>query len=203
MVNIYRDFNLSTHTTLEELAATFPDKTLDPLVVVPKGLKVRTALKACARQAIKTVPYLLALRRAQLNTLLKKCIISLRAQPGLCGPKFPLVMALASLAREEIHQYYRHSGKISIRRDCRSMYVYDEYVSTLTNGEPSDIGYLIANSVRLTNLGTCMCVYVHVRISACINVYVCKYVCIYVCMCARDQPPPSSPFHSQSESSAS
>ena len=143
---------MSTHTVLEELAATFPDKTLDPLVFVPKGLKIRTSLKACARKAVKQVPHLLTLRRTVLNTLLTRVIISIRAKPGLVGPKFPLLMALASLAKDEIHQYYRHLGKISIRKDCKSLYVYDDYISTLTNSHMSDIGYLLANSVRLINL---------------------------------------------------
>jgi len=168
VVNIYRDFNLSTHATLETLSETFPDKTLDPLVVVPKSLKIRTTLKQSARQAVKTVPHLLTLRRTILNTLMNKCITSLRSQPGLLGPKFPLVMALASLVREEIHQYYRHLGKIIIRKDCKSMYVYDDYVSTLTNGVLSDVGHLLANSIRLSNLGTlsmfCVCVCVSVSV---------------------------------------
>ena len=152
VVNIYRDFNFSVHTALEELSLTFPDKTLDPAVVVPKGLKLKTTLKASARHAVKGTPDLHTYRRSVLNTQLHKCLVTLRASPGLVAPKLPLLQALASLARDEIHSYYRHLGKIAIRRDCKSLYRYEEYISTLTNSEISDVGLLLANLVRLTNL---------------------------------------------------
>ncbi len=141
---VFRDFNLGVHTTLEKLATTFPDATLDPTVIVPRGLKLKTMLKNIAKRAVMTASSYHTKRRVHLISLLSRILSLIEQSPGLVAPKFPLISAVASLAKDEILCYYRHlGGKVPVRRDCKKHYRPEQFASY-------DIGSLIGNLCLVT-----------------------------------------------------
>jgi hypothetical protein len=140
---IFRDFNLMIHRTLEDLALAFPDPALDPLITVPKGYKLKTTLKHIARHATMTCAHYHVQRRTYLTAVLARVHSLIQQSPGLVGPKMPLITAVASLAREEVLWYYRHLGKVKIRKDCKKFHDPSLYVAY-------DIAELVGELCRLT-----------------------------------------------------
>ena len=153
VINIFRDFNLSIHTEFEKLSIIYPNPTLDPEVVIPKGLKLKTTLKNSARVAVSTSAFVHSKRRIFLTHILQRTYNLVKTLPGIIGPKLPLIIALCSLAREELHFYFRHLGKISVRKDCKKYYKYNIFQGQDGQaGGGMDISPLLAVLVRMTNI---------------------------------------------------
>ena len=129
------------HVVLERLTLSFPDKTLDPLIVLPKGYKLKTTLKHIARHATRTAP-IITQRRVYLVSVLQESQPS-RAVPGPGRTQASPITAVASLSREEILWYYRHLGKVKVRKDCKKFHNPGLYITY-------DIAELVGELCRVT-----------------------------------------------------
>ncbi len=163
VVHVFRDFCMSIHVVLEAMSLSYPDPALDPLVVIPKGVKLKTTLKHIARIAVTSSDSYHRARRIYLTNVLERFVAFLRQCPGLVAPKFPQLLCLAAFAKEEVLCYYRHlSGSVRVRRDCKKYYTYDNFISM-------DIGPAVASLQRLTDV---------MRASRCLVInYYSEYLC--------------------------
>jgi hypothetical protein len=128
------------------MSLSYPDPGLDPLVVVPKGVKLKTTLKHIARIAVSSADSHHRARRIYLTNVLERFLDVMKQCPGLVAPRFPQLLCLASLAREEVLSYYRHlSIAVKVRKDCKKYYKPEEFISM-------DIAPAVAALQRFTDM---------------------------------------------------
>lgn len=124
VLNVFRDTTLNIHTEFESLYNNFPTK--KDAVTVPKGFKIKNILKELSKVAVSSVGMRHLERRSFIRAEIKNLKHILLAVPGLLGPKFPVVLAAASMAKYEILHYFRHLG-LDCRKDSKKYLNGDHY----------------------------------------------------------------------------
>jgi len=124
VVNVFRDTTLNLHAELESLYSSYPSKRDN--VTVPKGFKVKNIIKEFARVAVQSVGMRHQERRSFIHAEVKNLRHLLTAVPGLLGPKFPVVLAAASMAKSELLHYFRHLS-MDARKDVKKYMNGDHY----------------------------------------------------------------------------
>jgi hypothetical protein len=97
----------------------------DTAVIIPKGLKIKNVLKDVAKVAATSIGAIHQARRSFVHAEVANLNHIFTAVPGLLGPKFPMVIAAASLAKAEIMHYFRHLGQ-EPRRDVKKHFNADQ-----------------------------------------------------------------------------
>jgi hypothetical protein len=111
----------------------------------PSGFKFKKILKETSRLAITTNGIRSRTRRSYLLSELTSLNHLLSTVPGIVAPRYPQVVAIASLIRAEIINYFRVYDLLtakSIRKDTRKFYVAEDY-------EDHDIILLLAEIRKL------------------------------------------------------
>jgi NCK-associated protein 1 len=122
---VYKNLQtLNIHSELDNLYTNFPSKKDN--VPIPKNLKVKNVLKELAKVAVQTIGVRHQERRSYVHAELKNVKHILAAVPGLVGPKFPIVMAAAAMAKSEILHYFRHLNA-DTRKDVKKYQNTDHY----------------------------------------------------------------------------
>ena len=121
---------------LERISLSFPSPTDNLMAVqLPKGTKLKNILKTVSRTSVAGAGLRQKERRSFLETELGNLNRMVAAVPGLLGPKFPMLMAAAALARSELVAYFRHAEGVGLRKDSKAHYTpslyYAEDVSSL------------------------------------------------------------------------
>lgn len=93
---------------------------------IPKNLKIKNVLKELAKVAVQTIGVRHQERRSFVHAELKNLKHILAAVPGLVGPKFPIVLAAAAMAKSEILHYFRHLNA-DTRKDVKKYQNNDHY----------------------------------------------------------------------------
>lgn len=105
-IKIHNGLSLNIHGELDNMSQVFPAK--GEKFDIPKGFVFRSMLKEVAKEATKTCGLSMITRRAMLQQELATMNRLLTYIPGAMAPKFPQILALASLARAEVLSYFRH-----------------------------------------------------------------------------------------------
>lgn len=84
-------------------------------ITVPKGFKLKSALKGISRASVSTAGLNMRARRSVVNAELSALIHLIRATPGLVGPKCPALLAAAGMARAELLSFFRHADSLGIQ----------------------------------------------------------------------------------------
>lgn len=96
---------------------------------VSRTYKLRPILQEIAKEATINTGLVHRERRAYLRGELANMNGLFSLSPGLLGPKFPQVVAAASLARSEIHHYFCHAGQ-ETRKDMKKFFSTEGYQPT-------------------------------------------------------------------------
>mmetsp|Transcript_19229 Transcript_19229/g.57121 ORF Transcript_19229/g.57121 Transcript_19229/m.57121 type:complete len:1269 (+) Transcript_19229:282-4088(+) len=107
VVSVYRDATLNAHSELEALGKWFPPRGYPGRW--PKDLKLAKLFKEWSKQATLMSGLYHRERRGYLLGELEIMQGLLTAVPGLAGPKAPLALAGAALARDELLWALRHA----------------------------------------------------------------------------------------------
>ncbi len=97
-------------------------------MIIPKGLKVKNILKDIAKVAASSIGAIHQARRSYVHAEICNLNHLISAVPGLIAPKFPMILAAASMAKGEIMHYFRHLGQ-EPRRDVKKYFNADQYKS--------------------------------------------------------------------------
>ena len=115
---------LNIHAEFESLYTSFPSKKDN--IVVPKNLKIKSVLKELAKVAVVSIGTRHQERRSYIHAEVKNLRHILNAVPGLVGPKFPVVLTAAAIAKAEILHYFRHLHA-DTRKDVQKYQNSDHY----------------------------------------------------------------------------
>jgi hypothetical protein len=122
--------SLNIHLELERISLVFPGPSDNPASLqLPKGAKLKILLKDISRASVTSAGLKQRERRSYLETELAGLNRLITAVPGLLGPKFPMVLACASLARGELVAYFRHAEGVAVRKDSKNHYSAQTYAA--------------------------------------------------------------------------
>jgi len=127
VVTLYRELNINLHGELESIFSVYPSK--KDTISVPKGFKIKNILKDFATTAVQSVGIKHRERRSFILAEVKNLLHLAQAVPGLLGPKFPVYVAAASMARAEILHYFRHRP-LECRKDVKKHLNGTDYFCT-------------------------------------------------------------------------
>lgn len=110
------------------MSQVFPNTT-DNLAAMqlPKGFKLKNLLKTVSRSSVASAGLLQKERRSFLEAELSNLNKLVAAVPGLLGPKLPMFLATAALAKSELVAYFRHAEGVVVRKDSKQHYVAAQY----------------------------------------------------------------------------
>jgi hypothetical protein len=113
---------------LERISEVFPSATDNLMALqLPKGTKLKNILKGISRASVAGAGLRQKERRSYLEAELANLNRLIAAVPGLLGPKFPMLLAAAALAKSEVVAYFRHAEGVVIRKDSKQHYVPTQY----------------------------------------------------------------------------
>lgn len=141
VVEIYRELTLNVHIEFESIFNAYPSKR--DTVVIPKGFKVKTLLKEVAKVAVINTGNNHQEKRSYIHAEVTNLNNILRSVPGLLGPKFPVIVAAASMAKAEVLHYFRHLGQ-EARKDVRKYFNVDTFRSKNISVLINDLNLLIS-----------------------------------------------------------
>lgn len=122
-MTIFREEVFSIHAELEKISYEYISKKDAPHISITPGFKLKTALRSVAKEAAKTAGLRARSRRSYLHSELKSVNLLLKTIPGLMAPKLPQILALSSLVKTEIVDFFVHlEGQDNIRKDIRKHY---------------------------------------------------------------------------------
>ena len=139
---IHNGLVLNVHEEFSVISQIFPSKT--EKYECPKGFSLKAALKDVAKLATKTCGLVHIARRAFLKEEVTTLTRVIGCIPGAVGPKFPQILAAASLARSEVLSYFRHLRE-ETRKECKKHLVSAHYKTAA-----SDLPPLLAELGNLT-----------------------------------------------------
>lgn len=115
---------MNIHSEFESLYNNFPSR--KDTITVPKNFKIKNILRDLSKVAVSSVGMRHIERRSYIRAEIKNLKHILQAVPGLLGPKFPVVLTAASIAKAEILHYFRHLG-LDCRKDSKKYLVGDHF----------------------------------------------------------------------------
>lgn len=123
MVTLYRDIVINIHQEFESISN---GNQIKKDTNVARNYKLKPFLKEIAKDAVMRTGLIHRERRTLLRGELSNLNNLFSLSPGLLGPKFPMAMAAASLARSELLHYFSHIGQ-DVRKDVKKSYNPDDY----------------------------------------------------------------------------
>ncbi|CAM9699705.1 unnamed protein product [Pylaiella littoralis] len=121
IIPVFRDVTLNLHAEVEKMVAWFPPKNTSLTLSLPTDMKLKKYMKGIAKEAAAGCALTHRERRAYLREQVKALAALVGAEPGMLGPKFPMVLAACKLAKEEIIWYCQHSLQGSGKRASKAV----------------------------------------------------------------------------------
>jgi len=128
-VDVFRGQALNIHAEMEKLSQFFPPKGMSLPILGKKKLK--DYLKDLKKAVGTSSGIKQKRRRYYIIGELERLINIVQRVPGLLGPKFPIIFAALSLARNEVMCYWRHLGQSTGKKGQDSTQYDDQNISTL------------------------------------------------------------------------
>jgi NCK-associated protein 1 len=123
VVTLYRDLVINIHQEFESITN---GSQIKKDTNVARNYKLKPLLKEIAKDAVVRTGCVHRERRTFLRGELANLTNLFALSPGLLGPKFPMVFAIASLARSELLHFFCHVGQ-EARKDVKKSHSPEDY----------------------------------------------------------------------------
>jgi len=144
-IKIHNGIVLNLHEEFNSITLVYPSKT--EKYECSKGFSLKSSLRDIAKHATKNCGTKKSKRRAIIKEELENINKLIACIPGALAPKFPQIMAAASLARAEILSYFRHLG-LETRKDC-SKHLMADHFKTSTLDTPNLLAELMKLNIKV------------------------------------------------------
>eukprot|EP00752_Nemacystus_decipiens_P003733 g3439.t1 len=121
IVPVFRDVTLNLHAEVEKMVLWFPSKNTTLTLSLPPETKLKKYMKAIGKEATAGCALRHRERRAYAREQVKALAALVGTEPGMLGPKLPMVLAACKLAKQEIVWYCQHSAQGSGKRTSKGL----------------------------------------------------------------------------------
>lgn len=163
IIPLWRDLSINIHEELEIISFIFPNPS-DNLLAITKGVKLSSILKGLSRASLAAVGIAQQSKRSYIEAELNTLNQLIATVPGLIGPKFPMLLTVATLAKNELVAYFRHADSITsngsnslyLRKDSKiffnqNLYTTEDAVASLWYELSQAIVLIKKHSVLINN----------------------------------------------------
>ncbi|CAM9877910.1 unnamed protein product, partial [Ectocarpus sp. 12 AP-2014] len=151
IIPVFRDVTLNLHSEVEKMVAWFPPKNSTLTLSLPPDVKLKKYMKGIGKEASATCALKHRERRAYLREQVKALAALVGSEPGMLGPKLPMVLAACKLAKQEIVWYCQHSAQGSGKRQGKGLPepILPDPLITVLIGE---LDVLVSSIVKYTSV---------------------------------------------------
>ncbi|CAM9705501.1 unnamed protein product [Ascophyllum nodosum] len=119
IVPVFRDVTLNLHSEIEKMVMWFPPKNVSLTLSLPEDVRLKKYVKNLAKEAGANSSVKRRERRAYIREQVKGLTALVGVEPGMLGPKLPMVLAACRLAKDELVWYFQHASQGSAKRPSK------------------------------------------------------------------------------------